>query len=355
MGNRRGFTLIELLVVVAVIALLMAILLPALGAAREQGRRSVCSQNEKNTGLGLHLYANDYDGRLPLNEVDRWLFDVSYWTTNIILKSGGFNRHIFYCPSWRQRDNIIFWRYGENLPAGTPEDYATPEPQDAATRKNDHRILGYFWFIDVVTPRAHPPMSTDSPREWVRSVIKTHAAPAQVELIADVTASDGVGPVAVQFHEGHRRLLVTLAGLRPDEPSEEQHVTPRRKYPLRRWPRPVAQVRRHAAPLVLAERRQSLLLVVIVGWGLPHQNSYDGRSGGASPTLRLPELRPLEVQSRAWLLGRIGLGSGTRLGGGFGFRGILAFGGEVGLDGSFMERLIRFFTRSTASTVTITF
>jgi len=199
MRNRRGFTLIELLVVVAVIALLMAILLPALGAAREQGRRAVCSQNEKNTGVGLHLYANDYDGKLPLNEVDRWLFDVSYWTTNIILKSGGFDRHIFYCPSWRQRDDIIFWRYGENLPAGTPEDYPQPEPQAVATQKDYHRILGYFWFIDVATPRKNPPMSTGSPKEWVRSVIKTHTAPAQVELIADVTASSGADRTQSDF------------------------------------------------------------------------------------------------------------------------------------------------------------
>ncbi|OHB68821.1 MAG: hypothetical protein A2Y77_11640 [Planctomycetes bacterium RBG_13_62_9] len=181
-----------MLVVIAVIAVLMGILLPALSAAREHGRRVVCGQNEKNTGLGLFLYANDYDGKLPLNEVDRWLFDVSYWTTDIVLKTGAFDRHIFYCPSWRQRDDIIFWRYGENLAAGTPESYDRPEPQATATRKDYHRILGYFWFIDTVAGRAHPPMNPGGPdKEWVRSVVKTHTAPAQVELIADVTASNG--------------------------------------------------------------------------------------------------------------------------------------------------------------------
>jgi prepilin-type N-terminal cleavage/methylation domain-containing protein/prepilin-type processing-associated H-X9-DG protein len=193
MNGKRGFTLIELLVVIAVIAVLMSILMPALTAARKQARRAVCAQNEKNTGLGLFLYGNDYDGKLPLNEVDLWLFDVSYWTTDIVLQTGAFDRHIFYCPSWRQRDNIIFWRYGENLPAGTPESYATPEPQDEQTRKYMHRIMGYFWFIDTVGDgRSNPPMSSDGrSKEWVRSVVATEGAPATVELIADVTASNG--------------------------------------------------------------------------------------------------------------------------------------------------------------------
>ena len=200
MRGKSGFTLIELLVVIAIIALLLGILLPALGVVREQGRRAVCSQNEKNTGLGLYLYANDYDGKLPLNEVDRWLFDVSYWTTDIILSTGAFDRHIFYCPSWRQRDNIIFWRYGEDLPAGTPESYPVPEPKGEATRKDMHRIMGYFWFIDIVDGRANPPMSPDNKqKEWVKSVTSTKRPAGMVELIADVTASDGPNRLQSDF------------------------------------------------------------------------------------------------------------------------------------------------------------
>lgn len=199
MTVRKGFTLIELLVVIAVIAVLMGILMPALSAVREQGRRTVCAQNEKNTGLGLFLYANDYSGKLPLNEVDRWLFDVSYWTTDIILASGGFDRHIFYCPSWRDRDSIIFWRYGENLPLGTPEDFERPEPTATATRKDYHRIMGYYWLLDTKTGRANPPMSSAGRKEWVRSVIKTKAAPAKVEMITDVTASNGADREKADF------------------------------------------------------------------------------------------------------------------------------------------------------------
>lgn len=62
---RRAFTLVELLVVIAIIAILAALLLPGLAAARERARRTSCLNNERQFSLALQLYAADHRDLLP--------------------------------------------------------------------------------------------------------------------------------------------------------------------------------------------------------------------------------------------------------------------------------------------------
>ena len=63
--KRTGFTLIELLVVIAIIAILAAILLPALARAKQKGRRDACLSNLKEIGLSFAMYLSDNQSRFP--------------------------------------------------------------------------------------------------------------------------------------------------------------------------------------------------------------------------------------------------------------------------------------------------
>lgn len=210
-GRRRGgFTLIELLVVIAVIAILAALLLPALARGKAAAHSAVCKSNLRQIGIGLNLYLDDheyYPGHLPHNAValqgavPEW-FGTTGWVANRALaqlapyvgagevRRDKFGQTIFnklegktpyYCPARPEETKLS----GSLVSVDGKLEMGEPLLTKNHPFGYGYNALGTLWRPPVFAALGLGPMSVEN--KVVRVKSSRVVAPASMAAVADAT------------------------------------------------------------------------------------------------------------------------------------------------------------------------